>query len=75
MGKVVRISDFINKWNEVFVHDGEHSTLQVYRNDGTGELEIVQMNNEGEAIRTCLSTVDSACLIEAIQLISRKRGA
>lgn len=72
MGTLIRIADHIYPWKLAFASDAEHSTLQVYVNDRTGEIEIVQMNDEGEAIRTCLSVIDSANLSEAVLRAQQK---
>ncbi len=62
MGDLIRLADHIYPWKQVYAIDSANSTLQIYMNEGTGELEVVQMNDEGEAIRTCLSTCDSITL-------------
>jgi len=54
MGTVINLRDYKDDWKEVFTTDGPNTTLQVYVNTRTGEAEIVQMNDEGEAIRTTL---------------------
>jgi hypothetical protein len=46
-----------DSWEEVFTTDGPNSTLQVYVNKKTGEIDIVQMNDDNEAIRTSLDPV------------------
>ena len=74
MGELIRLSDRIYPWKEVFKVETELTTLQVYMNTGTGELEVVQMNDEGEAIRTCLSTVDSVSLSMAVSRAHQKIG-
>ena len=74
MGDVIRLADHMYPWKELFKVDSESSTLQVYVNTGTGELEVVQMNDDGEAIRTCLSTVDSVALGAAIAHAHLKVG-
>ena len=48
-----------NPWREAFSSDGGSSTLQVYVNDTTGQCEVVQTNDEGEAIRTMVDTYDT----------------
>lgn len=75
MGKLIRLADHIYNWRQVYAHDGEQTTLQVYVNEGTGELEIVQMNDEGEAVRTCLSTVDSVGLVESLKMAHMRVGS
>lgn len=72
MSNVVRLFDTGEEWKQVFSHDGEYSTLQVYVNNISGELEVVQMNDEGEAIRTCLSLANSLEFNNSL-MISLKR--
>ena len=74
MGQLIRLSDHFANWKQVFSHDGENATVQVYVNDATGEVEIVQMNDEGESWRTCLSTVDSVALVESLKKAHAKIG-
>jgi len=66
MGKLIRLADHIYPWKQLYVHDGEHSTLQVYVNESSGELEIVQLNDDNKAIRTCMSREDAAHLIDVL---------
>jgi hypothetical protein len=63
---VVKISDYQHPWKEVFTADCTSSTLQIYVNERTGECEIVQMNDEGEAIRTQLTNADRSLLAEVL---------
>ncbi len=72
MGNVIRLADHIYPWKLSFASDSEHSTLQVYVNERSGEIEVVQMNDEGEAIRTCLNVIDSANLSEAVSRAHQK---
>jgi len=72
---LIRLCDYIYKWKQIFAVDSTSSTIQFHINEGTGELEICQMNDEGEAIRTCLSTVDSVCLSEALKQAHLKVGS
>lgn len=63
---VIKISDYQHPWKEVFTVDCQSSTLQVYVNERTGECEIVQMNDDGDAIRTQLSTADAYIFSEIL---------
>ena len=74
MGQLIRLSDHLANWKQVFAHDGESATVQLYVNDLTGEVEIVQMNDEGESWRTCLSTTDSVAMVEALKRAHAKIG-
>lgn len=73
MGEVIKLSDFRDKWQEVLTIDDDSSTLQVYINRGTGEAEIVQMNDDGEAIRTQLDAVDASLLGVALAMKKNRR--
>lgn len=66
MGEVIKFESFKFPWREVLTLDSESSTLQVYVNDQTGEAEIVQMNDDDDAIRTQLTRVDAALLVAAL---------
>lgn len=76
MGNVINIIERINihRWNEVYVHDGERTTLQVHVNEGTGELDVTLTNVEGEAINVTLSTVDSQALFYALKRAYARHG-
>ena len=65
MGEVISLSDFYDKWKEIFACDGTSSTLRVYMNTSTGALEFVQMNDEGVAITTCISSIDATRFFES----------
>jgi len=67
MGKVIQLRDYTApEWKEVFSADSESSTLQAFVNTKTGEAEIVQMNNDNEAIRTYLSARELFNLVEVL---------
>jgi hypothetical protein len=66
MGKVINLRDYRDEWKEIFATDGQASTLQVYVNFQTGEAEVVQMNDDGEAIRTTLVARDLNHLVEVL---------
>ena len=51
MNNVINMSDYrFEEWHEVMTYENVNSTLQIYINDKTGELDIVQMNDDNEAI-------------------------
>lgn len=69
MGEVINLDLFRAPWKEVLSTDdcnGGPSTLQVYANENTGQVEIVQMNDDYEAIRTTLSASDVSYLAEVL---------
>ena len=74
MGKVIRLDDFRFPWKEVMTVDSDSTTLQVYVNERTGEAEVVQMNDEGEVIRTPLAPVDAQLLSAALGARQRSTG-
>ena len=74
MGEVIKLRDYQNPWKEVMTIDGETSTLQVYVNQQTGEAEVFQMNDDGEAIRTQLDPVDAALLGAALAMKKDRRA-
>lgn len=59
MSNVVNIADYADRWKTVFTSEDERTTLRVYRNTETGEIEVVQLNNDNESIATCL---DETCV-------------
>jgi hypothetical protein len=67
MDNVIKLAEYRFPWREAFKADGADSTVQVYTNDRTGELEIVQMNDEGETIRTTLDPLDSSILRASLE--------
>lgn len=72
MGELIRLSDVRYPWKELATIDGPNSTLYVYSNTQTGEAEIVQMNDDGESIRTVLAPEDVAVLQAALALKSKR---
>lgn len=66
MGTVIQLDKYRDDWHEAFTADGHSSTLRVYVNKHTGELEVVQMNDEGEAIRTVFNRSDTLSMLAAI---------
>ena len=62
---VVKLENYFT-WTEVFSHDGESSSFQVFVNDHNGNAEFVQMNDEGESVRICLSAKDVSMLVDAL---------
>lgn len=74
MGEVINLRDRQNPWKEVLTLDAEESTLQVYVNKQTGEAEIFQINDDGEAIRTQLDATDAALLGAALSIKKDRRA-
>ena len=66
MGQVIDIDAYRYPWHEVFTADGPASTLQVYVNVRTGEVEVVQMNDDGEVIRTPIDSINAAIMSAAL---------
>jgi hypothetical protein len=66
MGKVIKIADYMNQWKLVFSQDNGTNVLQVYMDERTGELEVCQMNDDGEVIRSVLPMVQSVAMFEAM---------
>lgn len=69
---VIKLDDYFT-WSEIFSHDGVDTGIQFFSNDHTNELEIVQVNDEGESCRICLSAQDTDLLLEAL-LRARKKS-
>lgn len=69
MSNVIQLNEYRfggDSWEEVFATDGPNSTLQVYVNKSTGEVDIVQMNDDNEAIRISLDPVARAELARVL---------
>jgi len=67
MSNVVKMSNYIYKWKTIFEHDGECKSMFLSQNMGTGELSFdIQDAVDGRTVSVTLSTVDAACLIEAL---------
>ena len=58
MGDLIVLDCYRQPWRLVLKVDTPESTIQVYKNGSTGEVEFVQLNDEGEAIRTVISRSD-----------------
>lgn len=72
---VVKMSDWVYKWKTVFEHDGESKAMFISQNMGTGELSFdIQDSVDGRTTSISLSTVDSACLREALNSAHEKIG-
>jgi len=70
VGKLIRLDSHRYPWREAMTVDGSASTLQVYVNARTGELEFVQSNDDAEVIRTVISSSD----VDQLQRIISGRG-
>lgn len=66
MGEVIRLPVREKGWIEALSVDSHVSTMQLYVRKETGEAEIVQHNDEGEAIRTTLSQQDVDDMLVAL---------
>lgn len=66
MGDVINMFDSLYTWKEVFFVDSPCTTLRVYVDSRTGAGEIVQMNDEGETVRTPLRKDDVLLLMAAL---------
>lgn len=73
MGELIVLDRYRQPWRLVLKVDTPDSTIQVYVHDSTGEVEFVQHNDEGEAIRTVISRSDFADLHDAI--VPSRQGA
>ena len=74
MGEVIRLSDYHYPWTKIFADDSGDSTLEIYTNTGTGQLEVLIYNDEGECCRKVLTTVESVNLYRVIGEAHRKVG-
>jgi len=67
MGKLIYLDDHRRPpYKEVLSVTRGLSHLQAFVNTATGELEIVQSNDEGEAITTLLTADDLTNLLSAL---------
>ena len=74
MGEVIQMSEY-GYWRETLsVTDENDTSLQIFVNTRTNETEIVQMNSEGEAIRSLLSALDADLLISSLQAVKAKKA-
>ena len=72
MGQVINLRDYQEEWKEVFATEGPNSVLQVFVNKRTGEAEVYQVNDDGEAIRTPIDFQDTVLLLSAVSLAVEK---
>lgn len=72
MGDVRYLNDYSFPWREVFSREDFATDLQIYINDRTGDVEVVQVNAEGEALTTCLSADDVQNVLKALMAQSKK---
>lgn len=67
MCKVINLNEQQeSSWNSIYEIDSQYATLQVHLCSKTKELEIVQMNNVDESIRTVLSKNESYDLLKSL---------
>ena len=67
MGKLIYLDDYRRPpYKEVLSVTRGLSHLQAFVNTATGELEVVQSNDEGEAITTVLTPDDLASLLSGL---------
>lgn len=72
MSRIVSISDFLDSaWSEAFSSQNDGASLHVFQNSRTGELEIVQVNDQGEANRIVLDHESSALLRASLASLGR----
>lgn len=62
MGDIIRMSDRVEQWKEIFVCDNECSTLRLNVNEREGIVEIYSMDDDGKGIRTILSRAEAEAL-------------
>jgi len=56
MSNVVKLSDYqVDPWEETFSSEVNETLLQVFVNRHTGAMYIVQVNSDGESLRTVLA--------------------
>lgn len=53
-------------WNELYKHEGKRSTLYLYENTRTGEVDLVQVNDDGESITSRLDPSSVTSMIKAL---------
>lgn len=70
MNNIVYLSDRIGKWSESFRHhDVVNGTMiSVWLNDTTKDIDVVQTNDDGEAITTHLSGDHAALFVSMLAL-------
>lgn len=57
MGDVLKMSDYKDKWKMVFSSEDEITTLKIYRHVDTGEIDIVQLNDN----KSIMTSLDETC--------------
>lgn len=77
MADIVNLSDFKRlqaakafsakyPWHEVYTIDDAHSALQIYVNEQSGDVEIVQADDDGKIVRTTLFAKEVPGLVQAL---------
>lgn len=67
MGDVINIFEATNDWDEILSVEGKISTLNVFRNNRTGEVDIVMLNDDNEAVSITLSPEQRSTLMNALK--------
>jgi len=68
MGDIINLDTYRDSCDQIFEHDDadDRSTIYVYRDRRSGEIEIVQINDDGEAIRTVMTSIEASLLARAL---------
>lgn len=72
MGDLIRLADHTETWKRVFELHGASASLQVFVDRSTGDVDIVQVNDEGESITSHLSSPDVESLLSCMNQNQRK---
>ena len=72
MGDVINLAAYVDGWKLLFEKDDGCSVLQVFVNVCSGDVEVVQVTDEGESIRSCLTPYDLGRLMSSINASSTK---
>ncbi len=60
-------------WKKIFSSSDSNSTVEVFTNDKTGDIDIVQLNDDGKSIRTSLDPESAALFLAALTITTLNR--
>lgn len=72
---IVNMNDYKYPWKEELCVDTDYSSCHVYTNSKTGQIEVVQMNDDGKSNRTIFSILETEILRDILNRIGAKKVA
>ena len=73
MGELIKLSDHVEQWKEIFTSDNECSTVRICACTVDGSVEVYSMDDDGKGVRIILKLDEVRALTAALdKLIAAK---